>query len=120
LSTTCPTRRSSDLQQYYGVDTPAEVIEKYDLGGVLYFAWSNPIIEGDPVAAAELSNALQEVSTSDEASGIPLAITIDQEGGIVARMNQPATVLPGNMALGATFDSDLAYRQAQILGSELA
>jgi len=111
---------AAENQQYYGVDTPAEVIEKYDLGGVLYFAWSNPIIEGDPVGAAELSNGLQEVSTSDEASGIPLAITIDQEGGIVARMTEPATVLPGNMALGATFDSDLAYRQGQILGSELA
>lgn len=111
---------AAENQQYYGVDTPAEVIEKYDLGGVLYFAWSNPIIEHDPVGAAELSNGLQTVSTGDEASGIPLAITIDQEGGIVARMTEPATVLPGNMALGATFDSDLAYQQGQVIGSELA
>src|SRR5690625_3752792 len=29
---------AAENQQYYGVDTPAEVIEKYDLGGVLYFA----------------------------------------------------------------------------------
>ncbi|WP_147916336.1 glycoside hydrolase family 3 protein [Ruania zhangjianzhongii] len=113
------TSMAAENQQYYGVDTPAEVIEKYDLGGVLYFAWSNPIVEDDPVGAAELSNGLQAVSTGDEASGIPLAVTIDQEGGIVARMTEPATVLPGNMALGATFDTDLAYDQGAVLGSEL-
>ena len=114
------TSMAAENQQYYGVDTPAEVIEKYDLGGVLYFAWSNTIIEDDPVGAAELSNGLQAVSTGEDASGIPLAVTIDQEGGIVARMTEPSTVLPGNMALGATFDTDLAYAQGQVLGSELA
>lgn len=114
------TSMAAENQQYYGVDTPAEVIEKYDLGGVLYFAWSNTIISDDPVGAAELSNSLQSVSTGSDASGIPLAVTIDQEGGIVARMNEPATVLPGNMSLGATFDTDLAYAQGQVLGSELS
>ena len=106
-------------QARYGVDTPAEVVEKFDLGGVLYFAWSNPGIVNDPTVAAELSNGLQEVS-EDAGSGIPLAVTIDQEGGIVARMGEPTTVLPGNMALGATWDADLAYAQGAILGSELS
>lgn len=114
------TSMAAENQQYYGVDTPAEVIEKYDLGGVLYFAWSNTIIEDDPVGTAELSNSLQAVSTGSDASGIPLAITIDQEGGIVARISEPSTVLPGNMALGATFDTGLAHDQGQVLGSELA
>ena len=114
------TSMAAENQQYYGVDTPAEVIEKYNLGGVLYFAWSNPVIADDPVGAAELSNGLQSVSTGSGASGIPLAITIDQEGGIVARMTEPATVLPGNMALGATASRDLAYAQGEILGSELS
>ncbi|MCM3661027.1 glycoside hydrolase family 3 protein [Georgenia satyanarayanai] len=107
-------------QARYGVDTPREVVEKFDLGGVLYFAWSNPGIVNDPELAAGLSNGLQAVSVGDEASGIPLATTIDQEGGIVARMGAPMTVLPGNMALGATFDVALARAQGEILGSELA
>ncbi|PYF99375.1 beta-N-acetylhexosaminidase [Georgenia satyanarayanai] len=107
-------------QARYGVDTPAEVVEKFDLGGVLYFAWSNPGIVNDPELTAELSNGLQAVSVGDEASGIPLATTIDQEGGIVARMGAPMTVLPGNMALGATYDTRLARAQGEILGSELA
>src|SRR5690606_28530847 len=106
-------------QDRYGVDTPAEVVEKYDLGGVLYFAWANPVVVDDPVGTAEMSNALQEVS-EERGSGIPLAVTIDQEGGLVARMGAPATVLPGNMALGATWDTDLARAQGEILGAELA
>ncbi|WP_413450997.1 glycoside hydrolase family 3 N-terminal domain-containing protein [Georgenia phoenicis] len=107
-------------QERYGVDTPREVVETFDLGGVLYFAWSNPGIVSDPELTAELSNGLQAVSVGDEGSGIPLATTIDQEGGIVARMGAPMTVLPGNMALGATFDAALARAQGEILGSELA
>jgi len=106
-------------QSRYGVDTPAEVVEKYELGGVLYFAWSNPVVTNDPVGTAELSNDLQRVSV-ERGSGIPLAVTIDQEGGIVARMGAPATVFPGNMALGATHDTHLGYAQGQILGAELA
>src|SRR5699024_12487251 len=103
-----------------GVDTPDEVVEKYDLGGVLYFSWSNPVVSDDPVGTAELSHGLQAASTGDEGSGIPPGVTIDQEGGIVARMGEPATVLPGNMALGALFDSELAYAQGELLGSEMA
>src|SRR5699024_7214364 len=102
----------------YGVDTPAEVVQKYDLRGALYFSWSNPVVSDDPVGTAELSNGLQAASTGAEGSGIPLAVTIDQEGGIVARMGEPATVLPGNMALGATFDSDLAHAQGEQRGCE--
>ena len=110
---------AEENQARYGVDTPAEVVDKFDLGGVLYFAWSNPGIVNDPKVAAELSNGLQQVSETD-GSGIPLAVTIDQEGGIVARMAAPVTVLPGNMALGATWDADLAYAQGAVLGAEMA
>ncbi|GAB3811531.1 hypothetical protein GCM10028820_02920 [Tessaracoccus terricola] len=114
------TSMAASNQERYGVDTPAEVIEKFDLGGVLYFAWSNPVVTNDPEGTAELSNGLQAASIGDDGSGIPLAVTIDQEGGIVARMGAPATVLPGNMALGATFDAGLAEAQGAVLGSELA
>lgn len=100
----------------YGVDTPAEVVAKYDLGGVIYFAWSGNV--GDPQAVAELSNGLQEVATSSR-SGVPLTLTIDQEGGLVQRILAPATVWPGNMALGATRSTELAAAQGGMLADEL-
>ena len=118
-STADDTSMASENRQRYGVDTPAEVIAKYDLGGVLYFTWSNPVVQDDPVATAELSNSLQAASVAT-GSGIPLATTIDQEGGLVARMGPPVTVLPGGMALGATFDSHLAEAQGHVLGAEMA
>ena len=111
------TSMAASNQARYGVDTPAEVVEKYDLGGVLYFAWSGNT--ASPEQTATLSNGLQESALGDDSPGIPLAVTIDQEGGLVARIGPPATVLPGNMALGATFDADLARLQGEILGSEM-
>ena len=111
------TSMKAQNQARYGVDTPAQVVEKYDLGGVLYFAWSGNT--ANPSQTAVLSNGLQEAALGDDGPGVPLAVTIDQEGGIVARVGPPATVLPGNMALGATFDADLAYKQGQILGEEM-
>jgi beta-N-acetylhexosaminidase len=101
----------------YGVDTPAQVVQKYDLGGVLYFAWSGNT--NNPQQVNGLSNGLQDAALADDGPGVPLAVTIDQEGGLVARVGPPATQLPGNMALGATFDADLARAQGEVLGSEL-
>jgi len=49
----------------------------------------------------------------------PPLIAIDQEGGLVVRFIRDITVFPGNMALGATDSTDLAYRQGLISASEL-
>ncbi len=111
------TSMAASNQERYGVDTPAEVVAKYNLGGVLYFAWSGNT--NNPQQVAGLSNGLQQVALGRDGTGIPLAVTIDQEGGLVARIGSPATVLPGNMALGATADADLARAQGEILGSEM-
>jgi beta-N-acetylhexosaminidase len=110
------TSYAAQNQSTYGVDTPAQVVEKYHLGGVLYFAWAGNT--SSPQQIAELSNGLQEVALS-QPSGVPLSLSIDQEGGIVARMLEPATVFPGNMALGATRDPELAAEQWRITGAEL-
>lgn len=115
------TSMAAKNQAVFGQDvtTPAQAVAKYHLGGVLYFNWSGNV--GRPTnleQVATLSNGLQEAARSNGA-GVPLAITIDQEGGIVARITSPATEFPGNMALGATRDKDLARKQGEILGREL-
>jgi Glycosyl hydrolase family 3 N terminal domain len=43
-------------------------------------------------------------------------VSTDQEGGIVARVLEPATQFPGNMALGAARDPALANTAAAITG----
>jgi beta-N-acetylhexosaminidase len=103
-------------EQELGVANGKELIEKYHVGGVIYFAWSNNV--ANPEQIAGLSNGLQRVATS-QGSGIPLMISTDQEQGVVTRVGPPATQLPGNMALGAGRSVPNAYDAAQISGKEL-
>lgn len=110
-------------QRLYGVDTPAEAIEKYQPGGVIYFTVRNGDDNiGDPAQVATLSNGLQRVARSLPGR-IPLQISVDQEGGaLVARFGAAsgATQMPGNMALGATGSAAAARRSASVIGTELA
>jgi beta-N-acetylhexosaminidase len=102
----------------YGVRTPAEVVDKYGLGGVIYFAWSNNV--QDPQQIARLSNGLQRAAADrDTKVDPPLLISTDQEMGVVVRVGPPATQLPGSMALGATRDPRAAQQAAQVTGREL-
>jgi beta-N-acetylhexosaminidase len=103
-------------QKDLGVANGKELIEKYHVGGVIYFAWSNNV--ANPRQIAGLSNGLQQVATST-GSEIPLMISTDQEHGVVTRVGPPATQLPGNMALGAGRRTTDAYDAGRISGQEL-
>jgi beta-N-acetylhexosaminidase len=103
-------------QQDHGVDNMQQLIERYHLGGVIYFAWSNNV--NYPQQIAGLSNGVQDVATGSGA-GIPALVSTDQEGGIVARVLEPATQFPGNMALGAARKASAARTAAKITGEEL-
>ena len=82
----------------FGVETPEQVVEKYHLGGIIYFNWTDSV--KNPKQVAALSNGLQRAGLSSGAH-IPLMIATDQEQGIVTRIGPPATQFPGGMALGA-------------------
>ena len=60
---TTPDARNLPL---YGVASPAEVVQKYHLGGVIYFAWTDSV--QDPAQIAGLSNGLQRAAISSPAS----------------------------------------------------
>ncbi|GAA4862978.1 glycoside hydrolase family 3 protein [Saccharopolyspora cebuensis] len=100
----------------FGVDTPAQVVQQYHLGGIIHFTWTDSLHE--PRQIAELSNGLQQAALSSGA-GVPLLIGTDQEQGLVTRIGEPATQFPGNMALGATRSPADAELAAAITGREL-
>ncbi|AHH93698.1 glycoside hydrolase family 3 protein [Kutzneria albida] len=103
-------------QTEFGVDTPAQVVQRYHLGGFIYFAWSDNI--ANPGQIAKLSNGLQQAALTSGAH-VPLLISTDQEQGLVTRIGAPATTLPGSMALGASRDTGAARQAAAITGREL-
>jgi beta-N-acetylhexosaminidase len=70
------------------------LIKNCHLGGIILFKRN---IE-DPIQLARLCRDIQRVSM--ENSGIPLFLAVDQEGGRVARLEEPFTKFPGNAAIG--------------------
>ncbi|MFD6227881.1 glycoside hydrolase family 3 N-terminal domain-containing protein [Streptomyces sp. NPDC060232] len=104
-------------QALFGVRTAAELVSRYHLGGIVYFAWAHNTRTPHQIAA--LSTGLQQAALTSGAR-IPLLLSTDQEHGAVARIGKPATLFPGAMALGASGSAADARRAARIAGSELA
>ncbi|MEW1758427.1 glycoside hydrolase family 3 N-terminal domain-containing protein [Streptomyces cyaneofuscatus] len=100
-----------------GVRTAAELVSAYHVGGIIYFSWAHNT--RDPHQIAALSNGIQQAALG-ERSRVPLLISTDQEHGIVCRVGEPATLLPGAMALGAGGSRSDTRRAAWIAGAELA
>lgn len=116
---TVDTTRPADVSRNrsaHGVDNAKALIDKYHLGGIIYFAWSNNV--NNPQQIANLSNGVQQVALSQRVP-TPMLITTDQEQGVVVRVGPPATQFPGNMALGAGRSPRDAYVAARITGREL-
>ncbi len=84
---------------------------EFQLGGVIVFSRN---IE-EPEQVAELSRDVQSL-----ASELPLWVSVDQEGGRVARLRAPFTEWPPMAVLGRSGDEALAGRFAAALASELA
>ncbi|SDC38138.1 beta-N-acetylhexosaminidase [Paenibacillus sp. CF095] len=90
------------------------LIRDYHVGGVIYFRRNVESVD----QLTRLSAELQDMAA--EAGALPLMISVDQEGGMVARIDKEGmTQVPGNMALGATGNPDYTLECAQILGREL-
>jgi beta-N-acetylhexosaminidase len=79
-------------------------------GVTLFREWNM----ASPEQVAELTSSLQELSSSP----LPLLIAVDQEGGQLLGLTG-STPFAGNMALGASGDTDLALEVAAAMGGEL-
>jgi beta-N-acetylhexosaminidase len=84
--------------------------KEFSLGGVILFARN---IEA-PEQVAEMSVDVQGLTTS-----LPLWVSVDQEGGRVARLKAPFTEWPPMAVLGRSGDVQLARRFATALAAEL-
>ncbi|POX64843.1 beta-N-acetylhexosaminidase [Streptomyces sp. Ru62] len=116
-SATAPDQADIDANlNEIGVRTAAELIAKYRVGGIIYFAWAHNT--RDPHQIADLSNGIQRASL-DQPRGLPVLIATDQEHGAVCRIGKPATLFPGAMAIGAGGSRSDARALGRISGAEL-
>ena len=84
--------------------------KEFDLGGIILFARH---IEA-PDQVAEVSREAQSLASEQ-----PLWVSVDQEGGRVARLKAPFTIWPPMATLGRSGDEALAARFARALAAEL-
>lgn len=90
------------------------LIEEYHLGGVIYFRRNIDELE----QVASLSASLQHLAAVN--GSLPLWIAIDQEGGMVARIDhKKMSRIPGNMSLGATDNPEYSYQVSLISAEEM-
>lgn len=87
-----------------------EILREVEPVGVILFARNIESAE----AVAELNKELKEFRKKD-----PLLISVDQEGGRVARIKQPATVWPPMRRLGEIGDLQLCEQVGAALAREL-
>lgn len=99
-----------------GLEPPAYILDwlrEGRIGGVILFARN---VES-PAQLAALTAACHQAAANQP----PILISIDQEGGIVARLRESAgfTESPGAMALSASGSEQLAEEMSAALASEL-
>lgn len=95
----------------HGYETAAEIVDAYDLGGVVYLA-------ANVSSAADLrsmSGLLQATAVED--SGIGLLLAIDQEGGEVARLTDEVTSFPS--AIQFAGDPQRAREAGYVTGQQV-
>ncbi|MEV0271994.1 glycoside hydrolase family 3 N-terminal domain-containing protein [Hamadaea sp. NPDC050747] len=113
-------------QKLAGVSTPAELVTKLRLGGVILVGFE----AGDPTAqdTANIDDPKQvraftaglQAAAAKLPAGTPLLIGTDQEYGVVTRVKSGVTLLPSAMALGAANQPELTEAAWRTAGTELA
>lgn len=90
-----------------------QLVRRYKIGNVILFREN--IVDEKQLAdlCAELRAFIQKET------GIPPFIAMDQEGGVVTRLPDEETNIPGAMALAATGDPGDAYRMGRITAAKL-
>ena len=91
-----------------------QLIHDYHIGGVILFGRNI----GTPQEILDLTKSLQQ-EARNAGYKVPLFICIDQENGVVRRLGEGTTIIPGAMLLGATQDSTYAYQAGYTTAKQL-
>lgn len=115
-------------RRYAGVSTPAEMVAKYRLGGLILVGWSaddptagtNKTTNVDSPEQVRTFTAGLQTAAGKLAAKVPLFVGIDQEYGQVTRIRDGMVQLPSALALGAGGDAAATETAWRAAGTELA
>ena len=97
----------------HGVDTVAEAVQAHGYGGLFV----KPEAIEDAAQVHDLVAALH--AQGDGPDGMPLLVSVDQEGGVVQRIKEGVTRVPTARSIGQTGNRQLARRIARNNGEEM-
>lgn len=111
-----------------GVDTPAEMVAKFHLGGLILVAFTaqDPTGATNPTSNVESPQQVRKLTAGLQQAarqlpgGAPLMIGTDQEYGVVTRVTSGVTALPSAMGAGAAGQPALTEAAWRAAGEELA
>lgn len=89
------------------------VLKEYNFGNVIYMGYNVT----SPSTLAMMSNNIQNAMV--KYNSVPGFISIDQEGGRVARLTNGGTHFVSNMLMAATNDFNNTYLEGKAMGQEL-
>jgi beta-N-acetylhexosaminidase len=110
-------------QRLAGVDTPAEMVDRYRLGGMILVARSadDPTAGTNPTTNVDSPAQVRALTAGLRAAARrPLLIGTDQEYGVVTRIRSGIVQLPSAMAFGAAGDPALTELAWAAAGADLA
>jgi beta-N-acetylhexosaminidase len=89
-----------------------KLIKEQGIGGFILFErnYENP---------KQLKSLIEDLQSLTAQNSPPLFISVDQEGGRVARLKEPFTQFPPMCCLGEANSDDLAYRFGIAMGKEM-
>ena len=99
------------VAEWSGTRAPTRLVQQLHLGGVIAFA--------DNVVSTGQIRSVNATLQRSVGRGWPLFLSVDQEGGIVERVEGDATRFPAFMSAGAAGDPGLTRSSARASAAEL-
>jgi beta-N-acetylhexosaminidase len=114
-------------QALAGVDTPAQMVAKFHLGGMILVSFSTDDPTSGTNTTSNFGTATQvkaltaglQAAGSQLPAAVPLLIGTDQEYGVVNRMKTGVVQLPSAIAFGAAHQPDLTRDAWAAAGGDL-
>ena len=99
------------VARYDGTAAPTALVRDLHLGGVVVFS--------DNIGSTDQIRDVNEQLRREVRRDWPLWVSVDQEGGVVQRVEGRATRFPAFMSAGAADEADLTRAAAAAMGAEL-